>query len=113
MRAGRLRHVVEAQAATTTKAASGEEVVSYATVATFRAEIEPLRGDESVLVNMPQAVVTHRITARAKFRAVPSVQYRLKYTDRYGSTRYFGVVQILDRLELGREVDILAKELVQ
>ena len=64
MRAGRLRHTVEIQRATEAADATGQMIKTWSTIATRKAEIIPLSGDEYMDAQQIQSKVTHRVTMR-------------------------------------------------
>jgi SPP1 family predicted phage head-tail adaptor len=64
MRAGRLKKLIAIQAATETKGATGQTVKTWATIATVRAAIEPIRGDERIAAQGVQARLTHKVILR-------------------------------------------------
>lgn len=64
MESGRLRHSIEIQAATKTDGAAGNPEETWATIATCRASIRPLRGREFVEQFQVNADLTHEIRIR-------------------------------------------------
>lgn len=64
MRAGLLRHAVILQRVIETPDATGDLIETWSNLATRRAVIEPLRGDERFTSDQERAEVTHRIRLR-------------------------------------------------
>lgn len=64
MLAGKLRETVTIQQKSVTRDAYGAEVVSWSTVATVPAQVQPIAGREYVAMRQAQSVVTHRVRIR-------------------------------------------------
>ena len=59
---GELKHTIAIKSATPSRSATGGESQAWTTtVATCRAKIEPLRGEESLSAGIQDASVTHRV----------------------------------------------------
>lgn len=106
MRAGRLRRRVSVQTPVQSLDSYGQPTVTWTEVAQVWAEIKPMRGDEPIRSRVVQGEVTHRITIRYT-TDLPGPECRIVY-----GTRQFNVLERLNFDEMGRELDILAKELV-
>lgn len=61
---GKLRHVVTVQQKSSSRAANGEQIVSWTTFATRNAEVQPLRGREYVSLRAAQSDITIRVRMR-------------------------------------------------
>ena len=64
MRAGRLRHQIEIQAAVTTADEYGDPVTTWATIGTARAEVSPVGGKEATYGNQTLAEMDTKIYVR-------------------------------------------------
>lgn len=64
MRAGRLRHVVTLERQSATQDAMGQRVDVWTTIATVRASVEPIRGNEFIAASGERAELTTRIRIR-------------------------------------------------
>lgn len=106
MRAGRLRHSIIIQHYTTTYDEYNAPIQTWATFATVRAGIEPLKGEERFLAAQRQASTTHRVVTRY----VPGVTaaMRVKFGD-----RYFAIKEILNPQERNRELHLMCEEGLQ
>ena len=110
MRAGKLRHRVTVQGMSTTQHAYGEEVVTWATVATVWAAVEPLRGRELNEMAQEQAERTTRI--RMRYREVAPGTQRIVWTDRASTTRTYDVLSVVQVLEKGAETELMCREVL-
>jgi SPP1 family predicted phage head-tail adaptor len=93
MRAGKLRHRVRIEQEITTRRPSGDELITWSTVATVWAEVQPVSGRESALAEQTrlEALVDHKI--RVRYRPGISVQMRVVWPER---NRTFNVVSVLE-----------------
>jgi len=64
MRSGRLRHVVILQRQSSTQDDYGQRIDTWATIATVRANIIPMKGSEYIAARGEQANTTSEITIR-------------------------------------------------
>ena len=100
---GQLRQVVVIQNPPTGTGTRGERTGDWSDVATVRASIETLSGDELIQAHQLAGLCTHRLTIR--YRADLDIRQRFKF-----GSRYLNVVHINDLKELNRLVVLLAKE---
>jgi SPP1 family predicted phage head-tail adaptor len=105
MRAGRLRHRVVVERATDGTDAYGDQVPTWAALATAWAGIEPLSGREYFAAAHIQADVSTRIV----LRGIPGVSITPKDRIRYGS-RLFDIKQVIDRDAENIEIQLLTQE---
>ena len=98
MRAGRLKHRVQIQTATTARGATGEPVATWTTVKTIWAAIEPVKGDERLAAQGVQARLTHRVHLR--YNAYRALSSAMRFC--YG-TRIFEITAVVNRYEANRE----------
>lgn len=104
MQAGRLRHRIEIQVASTADGSfSKSQSVNYSTVTTVWGEIRPLTGKEFVHGRANDAQVTHEVTIRYYSGLTP--RHRLKF-----GTRIFNIVQLRDIEERNRMMIVLVNE---
>ncbi|MHA1599898.1 MAG: phage head closure protein, partial [Alphaproteobacteria bacterium] len=83
-----LRHVVEIQAESTAGDGGGGQTDPWASpviVATVRARVEPLRGNERQHAMQIEAAITHRVTIR--HRPDVTAKMRLKFDNRFLNIR--------------------------
>lgn len=105
MRAGRLRHRLEIQAATEARDAAGGVTRTWATEATVWGAVEPFRGREVFEAGQVESEATHRIIVR--YRGNLTSDKRIKF-----GTRVFNIDFVANRDERNREIEILAVERV-
>ena len=103
MRSGDLRQVLVLQSPPSGVGDRGERTGSWTDVATGRAKVESLSGDEVIQANQMAGQVTHRVTMR--FRTGLNVKQRFKF-----GTRYLNVGYVNDIEERGRWVQCLCRE---
>jgi SPP1 family predicted phage head-tail adaptor len=72
-------------------------------VATVRARVEPLRGDERPRAMQIEAALTHRVTIRHR----PDVTARMRLIF---DTRIFNIRAVIDVQEQGRFLDLMCEE---
>jgi len=101
--AGRLRHRVQIEADTPTRASDGGDVEAWSTVATVWAGIEPLSGREYFTAQQTQSQVTHKITVRY-FRGLTAA-HRIKY-----GSRTFQIEGVRNMGERNAKMELMAKE---
>jgi SPP1 family predicted phage head-tail adaptor len=101
-----LRHVVEIQSESASGDGGGGQTgpwASPAIVATVRARVEPLRGDERPRAMQIEAALTHRVTIRHR----PDVTARMRLIF---DTRIFNIRAVIDVQEQGRFLDLMCEE---
>jgi SPP1 family predicted phage head-tail adaptor len=103
MRAGRLRHRVQIQAATDTRASDGSLTRTWATVATRWASVEPLNGRELYYAQQVQPLVSVQVTMRYYDGLTPA--HRL-----YWDSRAFEIASVTSTNERGREHVVMCTE---
>ena len=103
MRAGKLRHRIEIQAAAETRNAYGEVTQSWGTVGVVWASIEPLRGRE--LWEAQQVV--GRVTIRVRIRHWTGLTHSHRLQD--GLTVY-NIEAVLNPKGRDREMELLCTE---
>jgi SPP1 family predicted phage head-tail adaptor len=105
---GQLRHQVDVQQRSTSQDAMGQQLTTWASVATTWAKIEPYQAKEQVQANQVQAEVSHRITLR--HRAIfddpqAAATYRLVF-----KSRKFNINGAMNLEERGRYSVLLCTE---
>lgn len=103
MRSGPLRHRITFQRRADTLDAFGHPSTGWQDVATVWASVEPISGRERLSANQVQAETTHRIRTRGRPGLAPSMRIRF-------GVRVFDIQSIIDRREIGAELEILAVE---
>lgn len=78
MRIGRLRHRVELQSASMTQDASGEEIETWATIATLWANVAPVGRTERFVSGADQqlATITHRVEIRYRTNITNEMRFK-------------------------------------
>lgn len=105
MWAGALRNRVVIQSKTVTPNSFGEEVISWSTVATLWAAIEPLQGREYLEGAAAGAEVTTKITVRY----YPNLKPEMRAT--WGSHTY-DILSVIEFRENKREIQLMCKEVL-
>lgn len=101
---GELKHTIAIKSATPSRSATGGESQAWTTtVATCRAKIEPLRGEESLSAGIQDASVTHRVWIW--YRSGITTKHRI-----YFGSRIFEILQATNFREESEWLEILAKE---
>lgn len=100
---GTLRHSIVIEEPPTGTGTRGERTGDWSEVATVRASIRQLSGDEVLQAHQLAGLCSHRITIR--YRSGLDIRMRAKF-----GTRYFNFVDVNNVDELGRIVLILARE---
>ncbi|MBX7237675.1 MAG: phage head closure protein [Caldilineales bacterium] len=77
MQAGRLRHRLAIRQPTISRNEVGEEIITWATLATVWGRIEALRGEEQLAAKQLTAEIVARATLR--YRADVSTDMRIQY----------------------------------
>lgn len=105
VRAGRLRHRVTLQSATTSQDAYGAPVETWSDQATVWAAVEPLSGREFFTVQAERAELSHRIRIRHRADVTPS--WRVSY-----DSRTFDIETVVNVMERDRELHLMCREVV-
>ncbi len=108
MQAGLLRKTGLLQQRDVKQDATGAQVVTWATIASLRAFIEPIRGQKGLDAQVINAEVTHQITIRY-FRLLSKPLEVAKMRLLYGE-RIFIIHASINKDERNREVLLLATE---
>ena len=103
MRAGRLRHLVSLQRASTVTNEFGEQSSIWADYAEVHAAIEPLRGGERIAADQTQSKLTHKVTVR--YTSTIECDHRIKY-----GTRYLYINAIIDVAERHTDLELMCTE---
>ena len=104
MRAGRLNQLIELQQPTSAKSTLGQEVLTFATVASVWAAIEPLTGKEMVERDISIAEISGK--ALIRYYAGITPYWRIKF----GSI-YFEIKTILNSRMVNKELILFIKEI--
>lgn len=107
MRSADLRNVLVLQAPPDGQGTRGERTGDWSDVATLRAKVESLSGDERQEANQISGVVTHRVTIR--WRSGLDVTQRLKMSGESGA-RYLNIGFVNNLEERSRWVELLCRE---
>lgn len=105
MRAGELRHRVTIQRKAATQNASGEEVPTWADVATVWAAIEPLQGREFLEAQREGAELTTRIRMRHTVGIAPE----MRATE---GSHAWDILSVVNSEERDRELVLMCREVV-
>lgn len=103
MRAGNLRHPVVIQENTPTRSSTGANVDAWATFASVRARIEPMRGREYVGSEQLTDETTHKFTIRYCAGVAPKM--RISWDG-----RLFDIQSVINHEERNREMFLMAVE---
>ena len=102
---GHMRHQIELQKPTNTRAAGGGITDAYTTLVNLWAAIEPKRGNESLQQGQVKEQTTHLFTIR--YRKDIGTNFRILYDEDYYNIRYIKNVDHRDRfLELECELGV-------
>lgn len=105
MRAGELRHRVTIQQKSVTRDSYGAEVITWTDVATVWAAVEPLRGREFLEAKQIQSETAYRV--RIRHRSDVDTDMRVMW-----NSRTLEIVAVLDIGGLGRELELMCREVV-
>ena len=111
MRIGDLRHRVTIEKKIVTIDAYGDEVVSWAEVATVWAAAEPLSGREFLEGRRQENEINHRIRIRYREGLTPSMRVMWAPTTS-GGTRAFDIESVIERESRRREMWLMCREIV-
>ncbi len=98
--AGRLNQRVTLQAKTVTRDAMGAQVVTWQTVATVWAAVEPIRGREFVALRSAQSELTAKITIRHRAGVVPEM--RVEH-----GTSVYEIREVIDPKARGESLELM------
>lgn len=114
MKSGQLRRRVQLQASTDTADSLGQPIPSWSTIATYWAQIKPLRGREDVNAQQKKPEVSHRVTMRYTGRDQPILAtHRFLYVDPITAVnRYLKIIDVLNVDEMNRTYEIDCQEIV-
>ena len=105
MRAGRLRHQVAIQTATTAQDAYGQPVKTWATTATVWGAVEPIGGKEAYRAQAERADLSHLVVIRYRSGVTPMTRILF-------GTRTMDIESVVDPEERHRELHLLCREVV-
>lgn len=105
MEAGKLRNRVDLQRVTVTRDSHGDQVKTWATLATVWASIEPLSGREFLQASQ----VMSDVTVRIKIRGNPDLALTPKDRVKFGA-RVFDIRHVIDWGGRGVETQLLCTE---
>lgn len=105
MRPGKLRHRIEIQEPTETRSASGQATVTWSTIATVWASVEPLRGREFFASKQIQAQVDTRIRIRYISGLTPKMRI-------LWGTRVYLIDSIINPEERNIELQLMVREIL-
>lgn len=107
MRAGALRHpvIIEEETTVADDALVGEVQPAWTSFSSWRCAIEPLRGQELVVLTQRYGTVSHRLRGRYVPGLVPAMRITL-------GSRVFRIEAVLDVDERRRELEVLATEVL-
>ena len=103
MQAGKLRQRIILQAPAASSNTIGEEIYTWADVATVWAAIEPATGSWYYAGQQAEAKVDGRVRIRYRADVLPT--WRIKYGD-----RYLSIVSILNPQERNKELTLMYME---
>ena len=99
-----MRHRVEVLSKSAARDSFGAEVISWVTVATVWASVEPLRGREYIEAKQGQVEVSHRVG----MRAFPAVDSSMRL--RISGGRVLEIESVIDPLERGERLELMCAE---
>ena len=105
MNPGRLRHRVTIQEPTETADTYGQPLLTWSTVCTCWAHVNPISGRERIDAAMSQSTVSHRITIRHRDGITPRM--RVVYGD-----RTFGISAVINVAERDAEMILDCTEVI-
>lgn len=103
MKIGSLRHRVTIESSSASRDAVGGEVLTWASVATVWAAVEPLAGREFLDARRLEAEVSTRIRIRYRAGLVPGM--RVTWGD-----HVYDILAVLERESRRREIDLMCRE---
>ena len=102
---GKMRHRVALQAESRAPDAAGGYAVTWTTVATVWARIEPQGAGETVAAGQLTAPVSHRVTVRRRSDISPTASMRLLF-----GSRVFDIRGVLNQDEGNRYLVLICEE---
>lgn len=105
MKAGKLKHRIVIQQATSTTSAEGMAVPSWSTFATVWAAVEPLMGREA----LEAQAITPTATTRFRVRYLAGVLPEMRIS---WNSKYFEIQSVTDQGAAKQEMWLMAKEVV-
>jgi SPP1 family predicted phage head-tail adaptor len=111
MRAGRLDRRVELQKPTASLASSGQDQISWVTVATVWAAVEPIRGRETFDAQKIASEVDVKILIRHRSDVLPTWRVRLNDTVTSPVTvRIFRIIDVVNPFDARSELQLMCAE---
>ena len=111
MKIGELRHRVTIQEKTVSIDAYGGEVVTWSTVVTVWAAVEPLSGREFLEGRRQENEINYRIRIRYREGLTPSMRVVWGSTTS-GGARAFDIEAVIERASGRREIWLMCREIV-
>jgi SPP1 family predicted phage head-tail adaptor len=108
MRAGRLRHLIQIQAKSVTRNSLGEEIVTWTTVHTCWAAIEPLSGQELLRAQAESAEMDVRIVIRWREGIKPEM--RVIWAEQGGHT--YNIRAVVNARTAQRDTQLMCQEFI-
>lgn len=105
MKTGALNKRIALQAETRTPDGAGGYALTWTTVASLWANIQPVFGRETSAADRQESRVTHKITLRWQSAVTPTASMRVLY-----KTRAFNIRAVLNANEADRWMILLAEE---
>lgn len=102
--AGERRHVVTVEAATVVRDSTGQEIETWGTIATIRASMEPVTGNEFFAAQTTFAETTARF--RTRYNPDLTLEKKMRLKDHQGGI--WDVKSVLDREFRQRDLEIVA-----
>lgn len=103
MRASELREVIVIEEAAETRSSSGQVIRTWATYATTRAAVEPLRGEEFFAARQMQSATT----VKMRIRHISGLNPKMRVLH---DGRYYEIEGIIDLGNRRRELQLMCKE---
>ncbi len=104
MNAGRLRHRIRIQTPTAARNGYGEQIITWTTLATVWAAVEPLRGRELYDAEQVQAEISHRV----RIRPYPGVTPQMRVLF---DSRVLMIETVINVEERGRDMQLMCREM--
>lgn len=105
MRAGKLRHRIIIKQPTEVQSDTGDETLTWSTLATVWASVEPIRGREQIMADASMSECTHRI--RLRYVSGLTTQCRIEH-----KSRTIEIVHIGNINDVDAEYELMCKEAV-
>lgn len=106
MRAGRLRHRIAIQANTPTRDSHGQEIESWATVATVWGAVEPQRGGERFIDEANQLLAERTTQIVIRYWSGLTIEHRISWNG-----RVFNIQGIINPDYRNREMRLTCEEI--